>query len=684
MFTRKRGAARTRRRLLSRRSTPNEPRLGVRLLVGLTAIALFTVASGLLVSQLLSRQEADGRIIEVARKQSGLALQAAADFAAAAAAEDEPARAAALQDLRATVDLMNTNDWGLRFGSDALGLPGDNSPEAQRLLETVRGTFAEFTRAAVLATSDLGSVDPDRFQEQAVLFSFGMDSLAGQYEQEAFARAETTRRTHLAFTAATLVLLLVVAFFVFLPAFNATRRSWQARIQKHAAERAKDREQLEILSQFDKLTGLPNRGLFMDRLGRAMTQARRAGGVVSIMTLNLDAFKTINEMYGFDAGDELLRQVATRIEASLRESDTVGRLGADQFGVVLAARHRAEHAGAVAEKLIATITAPYQIGKESLVVTAGVGIAVYPLDGDDVHDLVRDAETAMAEAKANGTNQYEYVTVRLRERSRQRLELLDGLRSALDRPDELRLVYQPKIDVGTGRILGVEALLRWDHPSLGLVMPGEFIPVAEQSDLIVPLGEWVLNRAVRQAIEWQREEAEDFSMAINVSSRQFRHGDLVAAIASALEATGLEPQNLEVELTEGTLIEDTELALRTIERLKEMGVRISIDDFGTGYSSLSYLKRFPIDSLKIDRSFVADINDDPDDAAISEAIVSLGRSLRLEVVAEGVETTEQLARLEELGCDAVQGFLFSKPLDPADLEQLLTSYRNQPSPFGVN
>ena len=653
--------------------------------MGLVAIGVFTLVSGFLVSNLLGRQESDRALITAARNQSALALEAAVHLEDATSAETDDDRTTAIARLQVAITSLGDIRTGLLEGSTELNLSGSNSIEVQKLFASFDNTFTHLEASAEMASIDAGSVDPADFQQMAVLYSFGMDAIANQYEEEAAARAESTRTTHLGLVAATLALLLLEGLLVVRPALVAARRSRLARTERHAEERAQDRKKLDFLSQFDSLTGLPNRGLFMDRLNQAMHRAHREGGVATVMTLNLDEFKTVNERHGFEAGDRLLKMVAERIESKLRDSDTVGRLGADQFGIILASRHRAEHAASVAEKLLEVVAKPYQMKTDRLVMTAGMGIAVYPLDGDDVNGLVRDAETAMAAAKQAGPNKYEFVTASLREQSRQRLNLLDNLRKALDRPHELRLVYQPKIDVATGQINGVEALLRWDHPDMGLVMPGDFIPIAEQSDLMVPLGDWVINEATRQARVWEDEDADKaLRIAINVSPRQFKNGDLVEKIADALERSGLDASKLEVELTEGTLIEDTEQAMRTIERLKEMGVRISIDDFGTGYSSLSYLKRLPIDTLKIDRSFVADITEDRGDAAISEAIVSLGRSLHLEVVAEGVETRAQYAYVEALGCDTVQGFLFSKPLDPKDLDQLLAAYERQPSPFGVN
>ncbi len=412
-------------------------------------------------------------------------------------------------------------------------------------------------------------------------------------------------------------------------------------------------------------SGHSGRARLAHHLGDAIVRAQRSGGMAALLLADIDLFKAINDRYGPEVGDALLRQVEHRMRASVRDSDTVAHMGGDEFAVVVEGVHRPEAAGRVAEKLLATLARPFDVRGRQLRITASVGIVLYPLDGLDVDELLRTADIAMYAAKESGRNRYQFSTHELRARTSERLSLIEGLRRALERPEELELVYQPKIDMASGELVGVEALLRWHHPELGTVLPDRFISVAEESDLIVPLGRWVIEEACSQAEQWRRAGQDRLKVSVNVSSRQFRHGDLVETISAALAGAGLDPHWLEVELTEGTLAEDTAVVRRTLERLKAMGVAVAIDDFGTGYSSLSYLKRFPIDALKIDRSFIRDVTEDPDDAAISQAIVSLARSLRLRVVAEGVETPEQLEFVRGLGCDTVQGFLISEPL-PVD------------------
>ena len=366
------------------RTASKDPRLGLRLVLGLVAIGVFTLVSGFLVSNLLGRQESDRALITAARNQSALALEAAVHLEDATSAETDDDRTTAIARLQVAITSLGDIRTGLLEGSTELNLSGSNSIEVQKLFASFDNTFTRLEASAEMAGIDAGSVDPADFQQMAVLYSFGMDAIANQYEEEAAARAESTRTTHLGLVAATLALLLLEGLLVVRPALVAARRSRLARTERHAEERAQDRKKLDFLSQFDSLTGLPNRGLFMDRLNQAMHRAHREGGVATVMTLNLDEFKTVNERHGFEAGDRLLKMVAERIESKLRDSDTVGRLGADQFGIILASRHRAEHAASVAEKLLEVVAKPYQMKTDRLVMTAGMGIAVYPLDGDDV------------------------------------------------------------------------------------------------------------------------------------------------------------------------------------------------------------------------------------------------------------------------------------------------------------
>ncbi len=480
-------------------------------------------------------------------------------------------------------------------------------------------------------------------ERRAELYRLGIDALLYDVGMAAEAELEAERRVRVVLLAAAALLAVALAALALRIRRNMERDG----------------------STLAAVAGHNGRSQLAHRLGNTIVRAQRSGEMAALLFADIDLFKAINDRHGPEVGDALLRQVETRMRATVRDSDTVAHMGGDEFAVVIEGVHRPEDAGRVAEKLLDDLARAFEVGGHRLRITASVGIVLYPLDGLDVDELLRTADIAMYAAKESGRNGYQFSTHELRARTSERLSLIEGLRRALERPEELELVYQPKINMASGELVGVEALLRWHHPELGTVLPDRFISVAEESDLIVPLGRWVIEEACTQAEQWRRAGQDRLKVSVNVSSRQFRHGDLVETITAALAGAGLDPHWLEVELTEGTLAEDTATVRRTLERLKAMGVQVAIDDFGTGYSSLSYLKRFPIDSLKIDRSFIRDVTEDPDDAAISQAIVSLARSLRLQVVAEGVETPEQLEFVRGLGCDTVQGFLISEPL-PVD------------------
>jgi diguanylate cyclase (GGDEF)-like protein len=431
---------------------------------------------------------------------------------------------------------------------------------------------------------------------------------------------------------------------------------------------------LGYLAQHDHLTGLINRALFRDRLSSALVRARRDGGLVTVMFLDIDGFKDINDRFGHAVGDEMLRQIASRLVESLRESDTVARLGGDEFTVVLEGGQRVEDAGQVATKILKAIGTPYRIGDRELVVTASIGIAVYPLDGDSYEDLVKGADTAMYQSKAAGRNTYQYFTKSLRDRTSERIALMDDLRQAIASEDQLRIEYQPKVDLARGTVIGIEALVRWDHPVHGLLMPGEFIPLAEESDLIVPMSKWLLDEACHDMARWLDEGMRPMRVAVNASERLFRDANLVESIAAALAAANLDPRHLEIEVTERTITHEAERTERALERLSDMGVRVSIDDFGTGYSSLRQLQSLSIHALKIDQSFVRDAHQRAESRAIVEAIVSIARSFDLAVIAEGVETPEELSAIRRLGCTRVQGYLVARPLRPDRVMTFVDSY----------
>jgi diguanylate cyclase (GGDEF)-like protein len=431
---------------------------------------------------------------------------------------------------------------------------------------------------------------------------------------------------------------------------------------------------LGYLAQYDHLTGLINRALFRDRLSSALARARRDGGLVTVMFLDIDGFKDINDRFGHSVGDEMLRQIAARLVGCLRESDTVARLGGDEFTVILEDGKRVEDAGHVAAKLLKTIGMPYHVGERELSITASIGIAVYPIDGDCYEDLLKGADTAMYQSKAAGRNTYQYFTKSLRDRTSDRIALMDDFRAAIESESQLRIEYQPMVDLARGTVIGIEALIRWDHPVHGLLMPGDFIPLAEESDLIVPMSKWLLDEACHDMRRWLGEGMRPMRVAVNASERLFRDANLVESIASALAAADLDPRHLEIEVTERTITHEAERTERTLERLSDMGVRVSIDDFGTGYSSLRQLQGLAIHALKIDQSFVRDAHRRDESKAIVEAIVAIARSFDLSVIAEGVETPEELATIRMLGCTRVQGYLVARPLRPERVMEFVDSY----------
>ncbi len=425
-------------------------------------------------------------------------------------------------------------------------------------------------------------------------------------------------------------------------------------------------QHIMYLANHDALTGLPNRNLLQDRIRQAVAQARRSKERGAVLFIDLDQFKTINDSLGHDVGDLLLKAVAERLVSGLRSEDTVARQGGDEFIVVLPRVTNAQDAGTVAQELLDAIAPPYQVKGNELHAGASIGIAIFPDDGEDGDTLLKNSDTAMYHAKEAGRNNYQFFTPRMNQLAAERQFLGTCLRHALAR-NELLLHFQPMVDMTSGKLMGLEVLLRWQHPEQGLIPPLKFIPLAEETGLIVPIGEWVLKTACLQLKAWQEQGYEVPRLAINLSTRQFRQKALPETIARILDETGVEARFVELEITESILMDNTGEAVETLRKLNDMGLEISIDDFGTGYSSLSYLKRFPIDKLKIDRSFVQDIATDPDDAAIVTAIIALAHSLQMKVIAEGVEEAAQLVFLSRQGCDQYQGYYFSKPLPAAEV-----------------
>jgi diguanylate cyclase (GGDEF)-like protein/PAS domain S-box-containing protein len=441
-----------------------------------------------------------------------------------------------------------------------------------------------------------------------------------------------------------------------------------------AIERKSAEERLTHMAQFDLLTGLPNRHLFSDRLMQSMAQARRSGHPMAVLFIDLDRFKLVNDTRGHSAGDKLLKETAARLNQCVRSGDTVGRFGGDEFGAVLSELGKAGDASVVAQKIIDAFAQPFNLNGHETYVSASVGITLFPADGEEADALITNADAAMYRAKEQGRDNYQYFTREMNERALERMQMEAALRLAIERK-ELLLYYQPKVDLESGAVCGFEALLRWQHPERGIVSSVDFIPVLEDAGLIVPVGEWVIREVCVQIRAWQKTGLSVPPIAINLSARQFQHKNLEANVRRILRETELEPSLIQFELTESLLMKEPEAAARTLRGLKQAGITISVDDFGTGYSSLAYLKRFPIDALKIDRAFIRDVTNDPEDAAITLAIIGLAHSLKLKVVAEGVETEGQLRFLRAHNCDEMQGYYFAWPMSVSDCTQALREGR---------
>ncbi len=418
------------------------------------------------------------------------------------------------------------------------------------------------------------------------------------------------------------------------------------------------------LAYHDKLTNLPNRELFLDRLNMAISLAKRNRQEIAVLFIDLDHFKYVNDTFGHDQGDQVLQQVALKIKSCLRENDTLARMGGDEFTIILQDFDNKDNVRLASDRILSKLDEPIRFHDQEIYLSASIGISFYPLDGEDATTLMKRADTAMYNAKNNGRKRLHYFQSAMEGYSSQRLEMERLLRRALDR-SEFQLHYQPQFELDSGRLIGAEALLRWHNPDEGLISPDRFIPLAEETGLILPIGEWVLHEVCAQSRTWQQEGWYSFRVAANLSARQFSQANLSHTISEILSQFNLEPAILELELTESVAMQNVETSLKTLQSLKQTGINMSIDDFGTGYSSLSYLKQFPIDRLKIDRAFIADIATDPNDAAIVVAIISMARCMGLKVIAEGVETEEQLSFLKMHGCNEAQGFLLGKPV-PAE------------------
>lgn len=445
-------------------------------------------------------------------------------------------------------------------------------------------------------------------------------------------------------------------------------------------------EKIKHLALHDTLTDLPNQYLFNDRLMQAIAHAEREKQLLAVLFIDIDNFKHINDTVGRRAGDQLLQGIAKRLMIGMRRTDSVARastedsehmvarLGGDEFTVLLADIKNIQDPATVAQRILSLLSKPFVIGAQEVFITASLGIAVYPFDGKDADTLLINADVAMYQAKNYGRNNYQYYSESMNNIRVERFKVGNKLRKALDQ-NEFMLFYQPQIDISTGKIIGVEALIRWLQPDLILIKPGEFIPLAEETGLIIPIGDWVLRTACAENIAWQKEGLQPIRMTVNVSSIQFRQDNFVETVSGILGETGLDPQYLQLELTEGTIMQDSQNTIKKLRSLQSMGIQVAIDDFGTGYSSLNYLKRFPLSTLKIDYSFVRDIVTSPTDQAIVNAIVSLAHNFNLKVIAEGVEKRKQLSFLRECGCEGAQGYLICPPVNTVVLAEFIRKER---------
>ncbi len=446
-------------------------------------------------------------------------------------------------------------------------------------------------------------------------------------------------------------------------------------VTRDISERADAESQVHYLAHYDLLTGLPNRALFRDRLLQAMAQAKRTDTLLAVMFLDIDHFKDINDTLGHAVGDQLLKEISQRIRACVRETDTVARFGGDEFGLIQTNLNTVEATADLADRLVATVGEAFHIDGHEIHTGASVGVTIYPFDDHNAEDLLKNADMAMYKAKREGRGRYQFYIAELNQVIQRRAAIERDLRVALQK-DQFCLHYQPQLDLVSGKVVGVEALLRWQHPERGDISPVEFIPVAESTGLILPIGDWVLRTACKQARAWQDKGLDPVRVAINLSAVQFRHKNLQENIIQALNESNLEPRWLEIELTESLIMKDVRTTIDTLNNLHALGIQISVDDFGTGYSSLSYLTRFPISKIKLDKSFVRDV-DKIDGAAIARTVITLGHSLNMKVIAEGVENEAQLHFLREHACNEVQGYYFGRPMPPGAIERLLRGSLNE-------
>lgn len=505
----------------------------------------------------------------------------------------------------------------------------------------------------------------ERYVIMRRLFQFPLATVVGLSTDEQMEAAEQAVRFNLA--RAGIASVLVVGLMLLLGRLSWRLQQTRARMM---ADRIEHARKVEYMAFHDALTDLPNRAFFSRLLTQSMQQAQRYDRRLAVMFLDLDRFKLINDSLGHDAGDELLQEIARRLTDTLRESDVVARLGGDEFVVLLPELGGPGQAGPVADKVLDAVGEPFAIAGHEFRITVSIGIAVYPGDGDDEQTLMKNADTAMYHAKQQGKNNFQYFTQDLGSDSLERLALESSMRTALVE-GQFRLYYQAKKDMATGKVTGMEALLRWEHPELGLIQPMRFIPLAEENGMIVPIGRWVMREACRQNVEWQKAGLPTLSMAVNLSARQFLDETLIDDVREALDESGMAPELLELEITESMMMHDMDQTRKILDALKGMGVHIAIDDFGTGYSSFSTIKAFPLDTIKVDRSFIQDIATEHSNHRLTDAVIAVGKSLGLNVIAEGVETQAQVDYLQEHACMHLQGFYINRPMPPAEFERVL-------------
>jgi diguanylate cyclase (GGDEF)-like protein len=454
------------------------------------------------------------------------------------------------------------------------------------------------------------------------------------------------------------------------PIFNGDKINKIVGSAIDVTEQRRAEEKAQYLAYYDSVTELPNRTLCMERLKHAISHAHRSNKLLSVLFLDLDRFNVVNDTLGHAAGDILLKQVAEKLQECIYEDELVARVGGDEFLLILPEISSEKEVTKIAGNVLNIFNEPFIIEDKEIFISTSMGISCYPYDGNDVEVLFKNADTALYRAKERGRNNYQFYASKMNDKALERLSLEQDLRKAIER-NELFLLYQPRVSIKSGKIVGVEALIRWKHSVLGTVSPAEFIPLAEESGLIVPIGEWVIRTACLQNKLWHEKGYNNLRLAVNISPKQFKHGNLIENVRTIIDELDISPNFLELEITEGCMVENTEVNLNVIQSLKSIGLDISVDDFGTGFSSLNYLKQFKVDFLKIDQSFVSGIPDDLNDSAITSAIINMGHSLNLSVVAEGVETREQAEFLRDNDCDEIQGYYFSRPVSAEEIEKLI-------------